>query len=165
MREKRVLLVDTTVIIEAHKLGCWKGMLQAFQVETVEQCVEEIATGDLSKEERVGIDTAALRAQVVVHSVEKPTFAGPALRSEVFNRLDPGEKELLAHASSRTEETWVISSQDALCVRAGKELGMLERFVSFEEAMAAAGVNKPLKRQFTRKWLEELRTKLFLGVR
>ena len=38
MKGQRVL-VDTMVVIEAHRIGCWNALLHSFQIETVEQCI------------------------------------------------------------------------------------------------------------------------------
>ena len=40
-----VVLVDTNVIIEAHRTGTWAALAGAYAVETVEDCVTETQTG------------------------------------------------------------------------------------------------------------------------
>ena len=45
VRPGAVVLVDTNVIIEAHRTGTWAALAGAYAVETVEDCVTETQTG------------------------------------------------------------------------------------------------------------------------
>lgn len=40
-----VVLLDTMVILEAHRCRCWKGLLQAFSLESAERCMQELTPG------------------------------------------------------------------------------------------------------------------------
>ena len=44
-KRQEVVLVDTNVIIEAHRTGAWAALAGAYAVETVEDCVTETQTG------------------------------------------------------------------------------------------------------------------------
>ena len=39
------VLVDTNVILEAHRTGTWRALTGGYRVETVEECVTETQTG------------------------------------------------------------------------------------------------------------------------
>ena len=45
VRPGLVVLVDTNVIIEAHRTAAWAALIGAYGVETVEDCVTETQTG------------------------------------------------------------------------------------------------------------------------
>lgn len=160
-----IVLVDTTVIIEAHKIGCWKALIRHFKIETVEKCEEECATGNQNDKDRVEIDMDALKREIVIRKVERSSFATPDLVSENFQWLDPGEKELVAHAYGRPDKDWLISSQDRACIQAGHELGFLDRFVSLEEMAKAAGIRKiSMRDHFKEQWLKRVRQNLKMGI-
>lgn len=151
-----VILVDTTLIIEAHKVGCWKALVNHFRIETVEKCAEECATGDPLRRDRVEIDPALLQRQVKIHKVPPSSFVSASLRSRTFPNLDPGERELLAYAFNRSDDdAWLLSSQDRACIRVGFELGLIDRFVSLEKMARSVGLNRiALKDHFTEQWLK-----------
>jgi len=48
MPGKRVF-VDTNVIIEAHRVGCWNALCGSFSIETVEKCLQEATSGHSDK--------------------------------------------------------------------------------------------------------------------
>lgn len=162
MKHGDTVLIDTTVIIEAHKKGCWASLVKSFSFHTVESCVVESVTGDLRKKDRVKIDNDVLRGQLIVHKAEERDYLMAALKSNRFDRLDDGEKELMAYAYEHLRDAWFVSSQDAACIRVGHELGFLERFVSLEELAVIIGLNVQFERHFGNKWLERLRTELRL---
>lgn len=162
MKKGDIVLIDSTVIIEAHKATCWDALAGFFRLETVETCVVECATGDLRKPGRVAIDSAVLQRQIAVHHVNHADFARAIAACVRLQFLDAGEKELLAHAHNHIKDAWLISSQDAGCVRAGHILGFLDRFVSLEEMVFSVGLKRQFGRQFTDKWLKALRTELKL---
>ena len=161
---KQVVLVDSTLIIEAHKVHCWDALANGYRIETVDRCLEECATGDPLRKDCVPIDVSTLRREIRAHVVEQEAMAGAALVSADFHLLHPGERELMAHCFSRIEEAWLVSSQDRACLRVGHELGFLDRFVSLEELLQPRGMKIKLRYQFTKAWLVMVRTKLKLGL-
>lgn len=159
-----IILLDTTAIIGAHKYKCWDAIVKCFRLETVDKCIEECGTGDTRRRDRVPIDVQNLAKQMTVHHVEQSSLVVAALKSPRFSLVDPGEREILAHAFTkyRAEDIWYVSSQDIGCVHAGNELGFLERFISFEEMTRALGLGLSLKHNYTEKWLQDIRTKIKL---
>jgi hypothetical protein len=155
-----IILVDTTLILAAHRYKCWNSFVNNFRIETVERCVEECATGN-NRHRNVFIDTVELRKCIKVHKVDCFQMAMAVKESRKLPVLDPGEKELLSHAFNR-RDFWMISSQDAGCISAGNELGFLDRFVSPEELAEVLGLNISFNDQFTKKWLVDLRSKIKL---
>jgi hypothetical protein len=62
-----IVLLDTNVIIEAHRVNCWKSMMRVFRLETVEECCVELATGDRRRPGYQVVDVEVLRTQMTVH--------------------------------------------------------------------------------------------------
>ena len=164
IKPSQIVLVDSTLIIEAYKLSCWNALAKGYQIETVNRCLEECATGDPLRSDYVPIDASTLRRDIGTYAVTREAMAGAALVSADFHLLHSGEKELMAHCFSRIEEAWLVSSQDRACLRVGYELRFSDRFVSLEELLQSLGMKIKLKYQFTRTWLVTVRTNLKLGL-
>jgi len=156
------ILMDSVAIIEAHRAKCWGGMVHHYQLETVEKCVVEVATGDSSRPEYVVIDDGELRRAMKVHPVTPAELARLDLELAGAVALDDGERHLLAHALGRGGEFQLCTS-DRAAIRAAHRLGLLDKFVSLEKLAAGAGCGHSLKPHFTEKWLSKMRTQLFLG--
>lgn len=97
-----IVLVDTNVIIEAHRARCWKAVVNAFKIQTVEKCCEEAATGDKRRADYVAVDVEEMKKVVVVHPVGLLELAQIETQLAEPDRIDIGEKHLLAHALSQT---------------------------------------------------------------
>ena len=69
MTKGDIVLMDTNVIIEAHRTKCWRAVVNAFKVETVEKCCEEAATGDKRRADYVVINVEAMKKSVLIHPV------------------------------------------------------------------------------------------------
>jgi hypothetical protein len=154
----QVLLVDTNIVIEAFRTGCWKALTTHFKVETVEKCYEEALTGDPLRPGYLSIGAAALRSGLSArHKVSEPQRVELSLRSPLAAVLDAGERDLLAHALGRGD-AWIVSCADRAGVRAALELGWEERIVALDTLARAAGSRAQFKRHFTEAWLAEVRT-------
>jgi len=79
------------------------------------------------------------------------------------DRIDPGEKHLLAHAMKKAAAVWHVSASDRAAVKAGSELGLLDKFVSLEALARVVGMSPQLKQHFTEKWLGVVRTEILMG--
>ena len=80
------------------------------------------------------------------------------------HRLDPGERDLLALASS-LQGDFELCCCDKAAVVAANALGLLDSVVSLEKLAESVGVRprRALKRQFTEQVLGAWRTSLLLG--
>jgi hypothetical protein len=63
------VLIDTMVIIEAHRVSCWSSLTQFFALETAEQCVIECATGNRLRKDYLAVDTEKLRMRIKIHAL------------------------------------------------------------------------------------------------
>lgn len=153
----RIILVDTNVIIEAHRTNVWPALTEALQLETVGFCVLETQTGWQNRRPEQRIDEAALRASLrQVHNVSELDRAKAATRDPQLGWLDAGERDLWAHAMGR-EDTWLLCGPDAASLRVGVRLGFRERLAALDALCAEAGCRPApaLKAQYTRAWLEK----------
>lgn len=162
----QVVLVDTNVIIEAHRTGCWKAIADFFNLETVEKCIEETQTGSQNRSPEENINQDHLRNTLSVTTpITRVQEAKFILKYEQAISLDPGELHLLTHASLRHDDAWLISSPDKAAMRFAYNLGWRDRLISLENMVKrVAGHRKTRFREnYTEAWLVRERTKLVLG--
>jgi hypothetical protein len=157
-----IVLLDTNVIIEAHRVKCWNALAHNFQLETVEQCCIELATGNRRRPDYVVVDVEGIKKSLVIHSPNPKELAQVETKLQEPDLIDPGEKHLLAHAFAKPG-VWYVSASDRAAVIAGHELGMLDRFVSLEALARALGITAQFKNHFTEKWFSVLRTDILTG--
>ena len=164
MQRGQPVFVDTNIIIEAVRTGCWNALRAHFSVETVDKCREEARTGDLRRPGYVVIDEHALRDRLTSHAPTAQQLSVLDLRDPEARRLDPGERHLWAHALARTD-AWLACCCDKVAIRVAVRLGWEDRLKSLEELAHAAGANPAadkLKEQFHASWLSAMRTAALL---
>jgi len=94
---KTRVFIDTNIIIEAFRTGCWTAICNKFAIETVDKCVEEALTGNPDDPGRVHIDRDALLEGLADrHQVGKLELAKLVLTHPSCHGLDDGELHLLA---------------------------------------------------------------------
>ena len=160
MQRGQVVLVDTNIIIESVRTGCWNALTTHFKVETVEKCCEEARTGEAHRPGYVTVSESALRTRLVAHQVTQTMLFELGQRYPDADRLDAGERHLWAHALDRSDE-WFAACCDRAAVNASVRLGWEDHLVSLEELVTAAGARsalKSLKGQFSTARLSEWRT-------
>lgn len=164
MKPGQVILVDTNIIIEAVRIGCWSALTAHFRIETVAKCCEEARTGDRHRPGYVQVSEKDLETRLTVHGVSDTELANLALRDAESFRMDDGERHLWAHALGRTDE-WLACCCDRAAVNAAVRLGWEDRLVALEELANHAGTKaalRHLKSQFRSARLSEWRTAALL---
>lgn len=164
MQRGQPVLVDTNIIIEAVRTGCWNALKAHFSVETVDKCGEEARTGDLRRPGFVVVDENALRERLRIHRPTSHELSALELRDPEARRLDPGERHLWAHALARAD-AWLACCCDAAAIRVAVRLGWEDRLKSLEELALAAGAHPAagkLKDQFSTLRLSAMRTATLL---
>lgn len=154
---RRGILVDTNIIIEAVRVGCWSALTAHYRVETVSKCCEEARTGNRRRAGYIEVTEEDLRTRLTVHRVSDIDLAHLVLQDAESFRLDDGERHLWAHGLQRTDEWWVCCCDHA-AVNAAVRLGWRDRLVSLEELTNHAGAGAALKRlkpQFSKGRLSE----------
>ncbi len=165
-RHQGIVLVDTNVILEAHRTGSWRALTGGYPLETVEDCVYETQAGFQLRRSELRIDAGELRDSLnAVHPVGNSERAGLAVRITDI-KLDRGEASLWAHALSRTD-AWVLCGPDKASLRCGVRLGFRERLVSLEELLNDVGYRSrtTLHPAYTRRWHKRVLGEILLMER
>lgn len=148
------VLVDTNVILEAHRTTSWRALAARYPLETVETCVEETQTGAQRRRPEQRIDEAQLRRVLAkVHPVSRPELAAAFVRDGHVAMLDAGEQNLWAHALGRSD-AWVLCGPDIASLRLGVRLELRDRLVALEALLDRIG-HRPrgvLGRNYTKTW-------------
>lgn len=171
MPKKRVF-VDTNVVIEAFRTGCWAAICERYDVETVDKCVEEALTGNPDNPGHVVISAEELDAGLAGHHpVSRGEIATLVLAFPCCGALDDGEKHLLArlHADKCLPAPLiVVSTADKAALVASHQLGWLDSLTSLEALARDAGANNAaltaLHLQYREDWLVGIKTKIRLGI-
>jgi hypothetical protein len=157
------VLVDTMIVIEAVRTGCWNAISGQREIVTVEECAEELRRGDPAAPGYVRVTDEDI-ARATVEPLSAETSARFRLTYADADGLDPGERDLLALAASR-EGDFRVCSCDKAAVRAAHALGWLDRVISLESLAHSVGVrpHPTLKKQFTEARMRVWRVSLRLG--
>jgi len=166
-RRDTVVLIDTNVLMEAVRTGCWNAVTGGLNIETVEECRDEASRGDRGRPSYVPVDSEALARIRIVHPVSAVERVAFAMKYADAGNMDAGERDLFAHAYSRAsqgDEVWVVCSADKACVRAAVALGWHERMRSLGALAAAVGAHpRPaLLDHYGERWLSKHRTEYLL---
>lgn len=164
--------VDTNIIIEAFRTGCWTAVCNKFAIETVDKCVEEALTGNPEDPGHIHIDRDVLLEGLAArHQVGKLELASLVLSHPSCHGLDDGELHLLAwlHAQDLLPDALVlVSTADKAAIVATSNIGWLDSLTSLEHLAQESGVThgqvNALARHYRAGWLDEIRVKIRLGV-
>jgi hypothetical protein len=164
MQRGDIVLVDTTLIIEAHNTGRLPALTQGFRFETVEECVIETQRRSEGRPPELRIDEARLRGQLKdVHAVSDAERAAVAIIGGPA--LGPGERDLWAHALGR-DDSWILCGPDRASMKFGYHAKARDRLVALEALLAVLGHTPaiPIRNHYTQAWLDDLMQKYVLGL-
>jgi len=153
------------IVIESVRTGCWRAITGQRTVVTVNTCADELLGGNVTAPGYVAVSRADL-ARATVDPLPLLAAARFRLRYPDADGMDPGERDLLALATTRSDD-FQLCSCDKAAVRAAHALGWIDRVESLEAVASSVGARPipALRSQFTEARLSEWRTKLQLGVR
>ena len=166
------VFVDTNVIIESFRTGCWTAICEHFAIETVEKCIEEAMTGDRTDPRYVSVDAEVLNAGLAArHAVGKIDVSTLVLEFPHAQGLDDGELHLLAYLRGEgvSEDIPImLSTADKAAVVLAGQLGWLDFLICLESLVERSGVTRgqvvALAGHYRARWLDEVRVKIRLGV-
>lgn len=167
MKAGDIILIDTNVILEAHRVGRWKHLSNNFSVHTVEKVIEETQTGYQRRSTEEQIDQKELTESFAeIYSVSEEAVAATMITSSDIFNLDAGERDLLIYASNFDGDCWLISSPDSAAMRVAHNKGWLERVVSLESLLETINClsNIDLRVNYTKKWDEAKKAQIRLGI-
>jgi|GEM_PF-2022770 len=71
-----IVMLDTNVMIEAHRVSCWKALANAFQLKTVTRCVQEaINTRMANRPDYVEVPLESLESRIDIHDLTEMQIA------------------------------------------------------------------------------------------
>lgn len=166
------VFVDTNVILESFRTGCWSSIANHFSIETVEKCVEETLTGNPGDPRHFSVPNSDLTAGLSgQHKVSRKELASLVLSNPSCNTLDDGEKHLFAWLYTNQlalSQLIVVSTADKAALVASNAVGWLDCMISLEELARQAWVNRTslnaFALQYGENWLSNIKTKIRLGV-
>ena len=156
--KKPVVFVDTNVIIEATRTGCWKALLERFDVHTVREVSLETQRKPTGRACYVAVDRGLFDQKVTVHEVNDKQRAEARLQLPLLAQLDAGESDLLAYLASRNPHALLLTTADAAAVKAACALKLQDRLRSLEELAKDCGHTPQLNKWFTSTWLSRQKT-------
>ena len=158
-----IVLVDTMIVIEAVRTACWNAISGQRTVVTVQECAEELRRGDPSVRGYITVSQKDI-SRMTIEPLLPAAAAQFRLAYPAADGLDPGERDLVALATTLTGE-FRLCSCDKAAVVAAHALGLLDRVVSLEAVTESVGTrpHPPVRAQFTEARMGHWRTTLTLG--
>lgn len=176
MNSKPRVFLDTNIIIEAFRIGCWNEICEHCSIETVEKCIEEAMTGDQCDPQRVNIDGNQLNSRI---SAVYPVSI--SMRMQFLEKypngegLDDGELYLLAYLSANNlfedaDAMVLLSTADRAAIVVAADLvgdpNGLDLLVSLECIAGRSGVSqrkcRMMKKHYLKEWLNTVKTELLM---
>jgi hypothetical protein len=158
----KIVYVDTNVIIEAVRTGCWKSIAQRFAIHTVATVRDEALKVPAEKSGYVPVDAPAISRHVTVEMVNPADVLSASVRASGILALDAGERDLLAHVAARHDAAWVVTTADKAAVKTACALGLESKLVSLEELAEASGSKPKLHEWHLKRWLSKVRSEFLL---
>lgn len=163
-RPKKVVFVDTMIIFEAHRTGCWASLTGSYDLRTVEKVREESLRGRKTREDYIKVDNADFGAKVLLAEVNDGQLASAYMKCEDLAMLDDGEKHLLAcvYSLAPDERPLLLTTADKAAIRVACALGLVDNLVSLEELARPGTLKLPLKSQYSSEFLSDVKTTFLL---
>lgn len=160
------ILVDTNVIIEAQRVGCWGAMASEFALITVEKVIEETQTGHQNRSPEQNIHEGELRSGFHRISAVTRTQLATIDLDYADHGLDDGEHHLVALASSLDDAAWLLNSPDTGTIRFCSRVGWLDRLISLEAMTDTLGLphGQRLRGNHTEAWLRRQINRFRFGL-
>lgn len=162
------VFVDTNVILEAIRIGCWPMLCNSHTIETVEKCIEEALTGShlTVAEQRTVINGLAARHDPCKLDIANLIFSHPECKG-----LDDGELHLFSWLYAQNilpNALILISTADKAAIRATDVFGWINSLISLEKLLQQSGATKAkigsLREHFKIAWLSSIRSKILLDI-
>ncbi|MBE0643506.1 MAG: hypothetical protein IH600_05460 [Bacteroidetes bacterium] len=163
---KPIVLVDTMIIFEAHRTGCWASLTGSYDIRTVEKVLEEALRGRKNREGYIEVNAEDFGTKVIVETVTELQLLQAFIENEQLAYLDDGEKHLLTHLLSfdRSTSEFQVSTADKAAIHAACRLGLTDHLVALEELVRTGTLQIALKSQYTRSFLSAEKTKFLLNA-
>jgi hypothetical protein len=163
MKKGDRVFMDTNSIVEAHRVKCWNAITTFFQIETVDQCQKECASGNQQRREYVAVETGTFKETVVVHSVSNAMRASLISADPAAAVLDQGQKDLISGLLAQQGNWWACAPDKAVAASMFR-LDLAIRITALETLADLAGMRRlKFRDNFTGRWLHAVQANLQLG--
>lgn len=162
-----IVLIDTNVILEAHRVNCWKALSEFFSLHTVIKVIEETQTGYQNRKPEQTIDVDNLKTTFThIEAISELQVIEFDLKAEKSLPLDDGEKALIIYAHTLGKEVWFLNSPDKAAIKYACKVGWSDNLVSLESMIRHLSLNlkDPLKQNYTSQWLSQEKLRFNQGV-
>lgn len=155
-KNRPIVYLDTCVILEAHRVKCWKQLASQYELHTVRRCYEELSDGNPRDPDYIPVDRQQIAQCVTIHDCVARQCIAAATMAATFGRLDAGEKELLAWCADQDPQAMIITTGDRAAIVAACELGLRNSLQPLEEITDKIGLRVTLQQHYCRAWLEKI---------
>lgn len=162
MERERIILVDTNIIIEAVRAGCWNALTGWYRVVTTEVCRKECLAGDPRRRDYTPVTDDDLARCHEIVAVDPRRHLELALACEGADAIDDGERDLFALGLTRDDD-WLLCCADRAPIYIALRLGWESRLEALADLVAATGARPILEKHFSTKWLAGVRSDWKLG--
>jgi hypothetical protein len=159
---KRTVFVDTNIIIEAHRTGCWRDISSRCDIHIVKSVYEEALSGRKTRAGYIEVNQTELQHSVTIHEVTNKQIADAIGACPELVNVDKGERDLLSFLHTYPEEIWFLTTADKAAVKAAYALGLRERFISLEKLAGVTTI--PLRGGYTEAALSAICTECLLDA-
>ena len=161
-RSRQIVYVDTNVVIEATRTGCWKALLQTFDIRTVQKVSDEAEKEPMDKDGYVPVDMDLFKSKVTVEAVKDEDVLMAASTAPSIVNLDAGEKYLLARVATLNPDALFLTTGDKAAVKSACQLQLGNRLISLQELAERCGQKPKLREWFKKRWLDQVKTEFLL---
>ncbi|PLX22907.1 MAG: hypothetical protein C0600_16120 [Ignavibacteria bacterium] len=165
-KPRRLVLVDTMIIFEAHRTGCWARLAGIYELRTVEKVQEEALAGRKTRTDYIAVNPAEFGSRIAVEKVSERMLIEAYKACEDLGLLDDGEKHLLAyiHSLDPDERPLLLTTADKAAIKVACQLGLKDNLISLGELVERGTLDRDLKTQYSKEFLHSERTKFSLGI-
>lgn len=161
---RKVIYVDTNVVLEAQRTGCLSDIVERFDVRTVEMVQTEIQTGDRRREGYVTVNMEEFSRKTTITKVTDVQILQASARAPSLPALDAGERDLLAFVASEDPRSLLLTTADKAAVKTACQLGLDNCLISLEEIAGQCGKSPALKKQYSKSWLGQVRAEFLFDT-
>jgi hypothetical protein len=158
----KIVFVDTNVIIEAHRTGCWQAPAASYDIHTVEAVREESLRRPKGDIDYIPIDEAVFDGNVTVHAVSDTERARAIIEYPELAHLDEGEKDMLACLYSAGISVMLLTTGDTAAIRMACQLGFADQLCALETLARKGSIQTDLKSWYTSKHLSIVKARCML---
>lgn len=144
-----IVFIDTMIIIEAFRTGCWEYLSSRYDLHIVQSVFDEALAGKRERNGYILVPRNEIEEKTTVHKVTDDMLAHAYAVHAGMTTLDRGERDLLAYVHSVNDKVHLLTTADKAAIKAACALGLREQLRSFEVLVNGTKLAEPIKRGYT----------------